>query len=402
MNRPRRRKPPAQKRSSDPSRAKVRGSVGMPRSSAASVRTRTFWMMAFATVLMIALFFVGFYYITPHKGRGVTVRVYIPPDADANTIALRLYRSGVIDRPWLFSWLLTASGTLREVPRDSTLSVRDDATPRAVLRVLRSARGWIRVTIPEGYNRFEIARRLVQQRLIDHETEFVARTEDPGVLQHFGIRAPSLEGYLYPDTYEWNASVTVDEMLERMVRNFRQRMTLLRARNPRGVARANAHGLDEHALVTLASLIEKETGSAIDRPRVAAVFWNRLTLASFEPRLLQSDPTIGYGCFTAHPPSCRDASPYARLTITRSMLEDSDNPYNTYRHVGLPPGPIANPGSHALQAALSPAETNDLYFVAMGHGRSAFASTLAEHEQNVQRYLRTPARVASDAGRSSH
>jgi UPF0755 protein len=172
-----------------------------------------------------------------------------------------------------------------------------------------------------------------------------------------------------------------------MVRTFRRRFAEARERNPDGVARAQSAGLDDAALLTLASLIEKETGAPEDRSRVAAVFWNRLTLAEFQPRLLQSDPTVVYGCRVAHPPSCATLAAGARPAITRAMLDDAQNPYNTYEHEGLPPGPIANPGLRAIEAALSPAPTRDLYFVAMGNGRSAFATTRAEHEANVQRYL---------------
>ncbi|MEI8256407.1 MAG: endolytic transglycosylase MltG, partial [Deltaproteobacteria bacterium] len=135
--------------------------------------------------------------------------------------------------------------------------------------------------------------------------------------------------------------------------------------------------------------VEEETGSPDDRPRVAAVFWNRLRDPAFTPRLLQTDPTIVYGCRVAHPPSCPDTPRGGgHVAITRAMLDDPGNPYNTYRHVGLPPGPITNPGLAALEATLAPAAIRALYFVATGSGHSAFANTRAEHEANVQRYLR--------------
>jgi UPF0755 protein len=351
-----------------------------------------------ACALVGVALYGALYLVTPRRGRGVAVRVAMPEQPSADAVALALYRAGVIDRPWLFAWWMTLTGTTERVPRGALL-LRDDLAPRAVLRALAAGVGLIRATLPEGYNRFEIARRLAEAGVIASAEEFVARTGDPAVLARHGVRGDSLEGYLFPDTYDFPTGVHVDEVIDTMVRNFRRRFADARARHPDGVARAAALGLDERALVTLASMVEKETGAPEDRARVAAVFWNRLTLPEFQPRLLQSDPTIVYGCHVARPPSCAGAPTTGRITITRAMLDDTANPYNTYRHVGLPPGPIANPGLRAIEAVLAPAVTRDLYFVAMGSGRSAFAATRAEHEANVQRYLRGGDASAGAGGR---
>ena len=322
----------------------------------------------------------------------------MPERRTADTVSLALYRGGVIERPWLFAWLLTLTGTTDTVPA-GIVSLRDDLTPRSVLRALASGAGIVRATIPEGYTRFEIARRLADLGIISSREEFLTRTADPALIRHYELHGDTLEGYLYPDTYDLPPGSPVEEVIDRMVRTFKRRITESRVRHPRGWRRAQEAGLDERAIVTLASLVEKETGASEDRPRVAAVFWNRLTLPGFEPRLLQSDPTIVYGCHAMHPASCAVSEPTARLPITRAMLDDATNTYNTYRHLGLPPGPIANPGTRALDAVLDPASTRDLYFVAMGSGgRSAFATTLAEHELNVQRYLRG-GRATQDASR---
>jgi UPF0755 protein len=278
------------------------------------------------------------------------------------------------------------------------LPLRDDLTPRAVLRAIASGVGLVRVTVPEGYTRFEIGERLAAAGLVPSADEFVRRTQDPAVLAHYGVRGDSLEGYLFPDTYDVPTGSSADEIIDRMVSNARRRVAAARDAHPDGVARAERAGLDDRALLVLASLVEKETGAPEDRARVAAVFWNRMTAPEFEPRKLQSDPTIVYGCHAARPPSCADAPRTGRLSITRAMRDDPANPYNTYTHVGLPPGPIANPGLRALEAVLAPADTRDLYFVAMGNGRSAFATTLEEHQANVARYLRAGAGAARDAG----
>jgi UPF0755 protein len=337
--------------------------------------------------LLAGVLYAGRYLMTPHRGRGVAVRVAMPEQPTADSVALALHRAGVIDRPGLFAWCLTLTGTIDRVPRGA-LVLRDDVTPRAVLRALASGLGLVRVTVPEGYTRFEVARRLAEAGVVPSAEAFVARTEDPAVLARHGIPGDSLEGYLFPDTYDFAPGGSIDDVLDRMVRTFRRRLADVWARHPEGVARAQSLGLDERAIVTLASMVEEETGAAEDRPRVAAVFWNRLTFPEFQPRLLQSDPTIVYGCRVHRPASCASAPLTGRLPITRAMLEDATNPYNTYRRIGLPPGPISSPGARALEAVLAPASTRELFFVAMGNGRSAFASTLAEHEANVQRYLR--------------
>lgn len=346
-------------------------------------------------ILGAALAYVGVYLVTPNEGRRAAVRVAMPASRSPDAIADALYRAGVVRRPWLFAWLLALTGTAERVPR-GVVPLRGDLTPRAVLRALASGAGLLRVTVPEGSSRFETARRLVDAGVLASAEEFVARTQDPALLARYGVRGDSLEGYLFPDTYDFPTGATVDEVIDRMVRTFRRRLGEVRARHPDAGA-GRRTWLDERSLVILASLVEKETGAAEDRPRVAAVFWNRLELPGFEPRLLQSDPTIVYGCRVEHPPSCPNAPLIGRIPITRAMLEDSENRYNTYRHVGLPPGPICSPGARALEAVLAPAPTRDLYFVARGDGRSAFAATLAEHEANVQRYLRQTPGAAGEA-----
>lgn len=350
-------------------------------------------------VLAVALSFgawVGVWLLRPHAGRGVVRRVPIPEGVDADSLALALYRAEVIDRPWLFALFAGLTDAAGSAPQGEVL-LRDDLSPRAVLRALASGTGLVRVTLPEGLTRFELAARLTEARVLSSPEEFLRRAGDPATVRALGLRGETLEGYLFPDTYDLPPNATTQEVLERLVRNWRRRFEELRRRNPEGFARAQRAGVDDYGLLILASLVEKETGNAEDRTHVASVFWNRLQLPEFTPRLLQTDPTIVYGCRVAHPPSCADAPTTGRIPITRAMLEDASNPYNTYRHERLPPGPIANPGLRSLEAVLSPAETRDLYFVAMGNGRSAFARTRAEHEANVQRYLRAP----RDAGATS-
>lgn len=344
----------------------------------------------------------GWYLVTPRRGRGVAVRVTVPPSPAASDLTGLLWRAGVIDRPWAFHPMLLATGAHRRV-RAGMLPLRDDLTPLAVLRALSRGGGLARVTVPEGFTRFDVARRLESAGVCGAEA-FLARTEAPEVLARYGVAAsgpaPSLEGYLFPDTYDLPLGAPPDEVIDRMTRVLFRRLEALKARHPDGVARLVAlGGADpaeaDRALLTLASIVERETGAPEDRARVAAVFWNRLTRPDFRPRLLQSDPTVVYGCVAGAragllgPASpCGDPDAGARMPITTAMLDDARNPWNTYRREALPPTPVCNPGGASLEAALAPAATGDLYFVARGDGRSVFAATLDEHRRNVREHLR--------------
>jgi UPF0755 protein len=331
------------------------------------------------------------------------VRVTIDEGADSAAVTRALWTAGTIRHPWLFHLLVAATGAADSAHR-GTVALRDDLTPYAILRtLLRGAAGVVRVTVPEGYTRFDIARRL-ESAGVCPAADFLARTEEPAALRRWGVTG-SLEGYLFPDTYDLPPDSPAERVVDRMVTEFARRYRALKAQHPDGVARAtalagaqpappspDAFDAADRAIVALASLVERETGAPDDRAHIAAVFWNRLRLPDFRPRLLQSDPTVTYGCVAMAArgtalPACDNGDGGVRRAITGAMLNDRANPFNTYQHEGLPPGPIANPGARALAAALSPTGDQDLYFVAMGEGRSAFAPSLEEHRRNVQRYL---------------
>lgn len=347
-------------------------------------------------VLLAAL--AGLYLVTPKAGRGVAVRVTFPAGASAAEVTARLWRAGVIERPWAFRPLLVLSGVAGRV-REGMVPLRDDLAPRAVLGALARGGGLVRVTIPEGFTRFEIARRLEAMGVCD-DGDFLAATEAAAAVRAAGATAgegvtPTVEGYLFPETYDLPLGSSGAAAVARMTSEFHRRLDALRGRYPESFARlatlAGDDGDPVRALVTLASLVEEETGHPDDRPHVAGVFWNRLTRPDFRPRLLQSDPTVTYGC-VAGPRAglalaCPDADGGA-APITAAMLTDDRNPWNTYRHEGLPPTPVCNPGAAALAAVLAPRASDDLYFVARGDGRSVFASTLEAHRRNVRAHRR--------------
>jgi len=220
------------------------------------------------------------------------------------------------------------------------------------------------VTIPEGYTIVELAQAFAQRGVTDSEA-LIRLAHDRDFIQSLAIDAVSLEGYLFPDTYKFARRTKSKEILKEMVEGLRHVLT------PEMRQRAQEIHMTLHQVLTLASVIEKETGSAQERELISAVFHNRLRLGI----PLQSDPTVIYGL------------DYFDGNIRKKDL-GSKSPYNTYRVRGLPPGPIANPGLGAIRAALYPAPTKHLYFVSRNDGTHQFSSTLAEHNRAVDKYQR--------------
>ncbi|MDL1951892.1 endolytic transglycosylase MltG, partial [Acidobacteria bacterium ACD] len=199
------------------------------------------------------------------------------------------------------------------------------------------------------------------------EAAYHALFERPDALPGVPAGAPTLEGFLFPSTYDFTRPLAERDVAARLVREFRRRLP------PGYEEAARRRGLSLLEAVTLASIVEKETGVAEERPRIASVFHNRLK----KRMRLQSDPTIIYGIFGGS--GMRDHP------ITQEELE-RPNPYNTYKIDGLPPTPIGNPGRASIEAVLKPAKTKDLYFVADGTGGHIFAASLAEHNSNVVKW----------------
>lgn len=218
------------------------------------------------------------------------------------------------------------------------------------------------LTIPEGFTLQQIAERIGQQHLGDPK-RFLVLSRDRSFLTSLGISAENLEGYLFPETYRFKPGIGEEALIRIMVQQLSSRLddTTLKA--------AQKVKLNRHQLLTLASIIEKETAQVTEMPLISSVFHNRLERGI----PLQTDPTVIYGIADF------DGN------LTRKHLSEP-TPYNTYRIKGLPPGPIASPGLRALQAAANPASTDFLYFVARGDGTHAFSKTLSEHNRAVRRY----------------
>jgi UPF0755 protein len=243
-----------------------------------------------------------------------------------------------------------------------------------------------RVTFPEGWNRFEMGKRL-ETLGVCTKADFLAATADKALLGELRIEGESAEGYLFPATYELSADAEPAEVVRRLKNEFDKRLSAVEMQTGSGrldLIHSLSWGTKE--IVTLASMIEKEAAVDEDRPLIASVFLNRLRDPAFTKKILQCDPTAGYGCTLALETHGTIPAGCARFTgkITHEVNVDPTNLYSTYTHEGLPPGPIANPGVKSLTAVLAPANTRFLYFVAKGGGRHAFSETYEAHHAAVK------------------
>ena len=234
-------------------------------------------------------------------------------------------------------------------------------------------------TVREGETMFDIARDLEANKFLAAD-DFLAATRNPEIIRDLAPHAKTLEGFLFPATYQLPRHPAANELTAQMTQKFREQWAKIAAANPDKASEAHGHPI--LSTVTLASLVERETPKPDERPLVSGVFENRLK----KGMLLQCDPTVIY--------ALEEQGRYNGSLSSKDLHEDS--PYNTYMHGGLPPGPIGNPGEVALRAALNPADTQFLYFVANTQGGHFFGTTLQQHNQNVNRYHRLLAGLPAD------
>ncbi len=301
------------------------------------------------------------FYVLPVGPEDKTIVVQIDPGSDLGRISRNLEQAGVLSRARLFFWAARLA-RLEKRLRAGQYELETSWNLQTLLDTLASGRSrLVAVTFPEGLRLEEIARRLEAAGVTEAKA-FLARSRDRSFLDSLGIPGPTAEGFLYPETYLFSAASRPEDVIAAMYRQFTLVFQdLLRT--------APAPTLSMLHTTTLASLVEKETALPQERPLVAAVFLNRLRLA----RPLQCDPSVIYGIANF------DGN------LTRRDLQ-TDSPYNTYLHRGLPPGPIASPGRDSLRAALLPADKDFLYFVSRNDGSHHFSRTLAEHNRAVRRY----------------
>lgn len=288
-------------------------------------------------------------------------QIHIPQGASARWIGQLLERENLIQSARVFTWTVRLKGLGSQL-KAGTYQLDGTGTTATIAQSLLKAPIQTQpATIPEGLNRHQTAGQLQAAGVAD-SARFVAATEDPRLIRQFGLAASTLEGYLFPETYFFDlntderaiASLMVDQFHRVFADSLRQQL--------------QGRGLSLHQAVTLASIIERESMAIEEQPIISGVFQRRLQLN----RRLESCATINY------------ALGINKKRLTYADLE-VDSPFNTYRHHGLPPGPICNPGRTALRAVLHPAETEYLYFVARGDGTHIFSRTNKEHERAKRR-----------------
>ncbi len=324
-------------------------------------------IVAFAVLAIVAAHFYTIFYLPPSyasskDGKAETRVINVPRGTSFGVVARALEREGVVRDADDFLFAASVLGAQKKM-RAGEYEFTTTMKPVEVIRALVS--GDVKkyfITVPEGYNINDIAS-LFEGSGITTAEEFISRATDRALVNELGFKGATLEGYLFPDSYLFTKGMTPDEIIRAMTDRFRS------VYFPELDSMPKDKWLTMERVVTLASIIEKETGSADERRLISAVFHNRL-----KKRIrLQSDPTVIYGIedFDGN--------------LTRRHLKE-DTPYNTYTNYGLPPGPIANPGKESLVAAINPAEGSFLYFVSKNDGTHQFSNTLREHNRAVARF----------------
>jgi UPF0755 protein len=333
-------------------------------------RGKIFFLTAIFSCLLLlggALFLVAYQYIsTPIADPGREKIVAIPKGLSFNQIARRLQKEDIIKNAWKFRLLARIQDKAAKV-QAGEFRIHTHWTPARILDTLTQGQAVLyKLSIPEGLTWWETAR-IVQKSGLASYSSFASAAQNSTLLRRYNIPGSTAEGYLFPETYhvprpeDKDALPIVSSMLEEFREQTKQQLW------PQGPPKTQK----VHRIVTIASLVEKETSVAEERATVAGVYMNRLE----KGMRLQCDPTTIYGLGRQF-----DGN------LTKKHLKDSDNPYNTYQHAGLPPGPICSPGLASLQATLNPEEHDYLYFVAKGDGSHHFSKTLAEHNRAVRKY----------------
>ena len=320
----------------------------------------------FAGIIIFIWMTAGFFYhqATVSVGENTqTIILSIPPGATLKKISKDLKGLSLIRNASAFRLLANIRQKQTHI-QVGEYELNQSMLPMDILKAITSGKTVLHpVTIPEGYRITEIAELLAEKISINKE-EFIKETRSKGLIKTLNITSDSLEGYLFPETYHFSKHTPEQKIVQTMLNTFKQRIT-----NRNILDQIQKSDMSLHEVITLASLIEKETGMNDERKHISSVFHNRL----HRNMRLQTDPTVIY------------AIEEFDGNIRKKDL-NIDSPYNTYRYKGLPPGPIANPGIKSIVAALNPIRSNHLYFVSRKDGSHHFSSNLREHNRAVQKY----------------
>ncbi|HEU0051575.1 MAG TPA: endolytic transglycosylase MltG [Longimicrobium sp.] len=305
---------------------------------------------------------------------GPPLRVTVPAGSGLGAVADSLAAREIVADAGDFRSFARSKGAAEKIQPGIYEFRRGDAFEDIVEKLVNGDVVKVRVVIPEGWTLRQIAARLAANTGVKADSLQAALSADSAA-KKYGVPGPTLEGYLYPATYVFPLGTKPDSMVREMVRSYKRVWT------PEMRERAKALGMSETEVVALASIVEREAKVWTERPTISAVYHNRLK----QRMRLQADPTVQYAL----------GQQRARL-LYRDIRSVADDPYNTYTHAGLPPGPIASPSKGAIEAALNPAAVDFLYFVARPNGTHVFTRTLAEHNA-AKRAAQREARAARPA-----
>ncbi len=328
-------------------------------------RLSTILALFFAAGLLAAVYFGVLFFSENVRTGTPKVEIRVNPGMYLSDVQKMLVKSGVLKHPRLFRWVAIATGKDKKVQAGRYVFLDGMSISRMLHKLSHAEFEVTRLTVPEGFMLREIASAVAQEVEID-SARFCQAACDPALARQLGISAPTLEGYLFPDTYLLSWPISSRDLVRLMVERFRE------VYKEQVAKYANDVGLSTNEIVSLASIVQAEAQDESEMNRISAVYHNRLR----KGLRLEADPTVAYALG-----GVRRGLRYSDLKI--------DSPYNTYRNKGLPPGPICSPGLAALIAAVRPLEgCDDLYFVAAGGGSHFFSRTHEEH-MKAKRYAKT-------------
>lgn len=352
-----------------------------------SIPWETIAFAAFGVAALVAIGF-GVFVLGPGPGTEKPVEFEWKNGQSTQQVATHLAELGLVRSAWLMNVYMKIAADFHDIETGTHL-VQGNMSPRTLVRRLerRPGAATVKVLIPEGFDKFDVAKRLEKQAICSQKA-FLEQTTNPALLGELRLTAPDVEGYLFPATYQFVRNQSPKSVVRRMVNEATKRYAQVFDEHAQALAKLETDfGWSRHSAIILASIIEKEAAVADERPIISSVFLNRMYSPTFRPKQhLQSDPTARYGCLLEprQAPTCAEKNGVV-TSVTAAMVRDAQNRYNTYAHPGLTPGPICNPSVSSLRAVFAPATTNYLYFVATGGGRHKFSETYNEHRDAIPR-----------------
>lgn len=324
------------------------------------------WLFLVLSPLLSLVMVAGLVaYLMSWEYPGPDVEFLVRPGEGFSSINYRLTKQEIVKNARIFHYYTRFTGDIDHF-KEGAFLIKSGSNMASVLDQLINGKPiTVKVTIPEGKNMFEVAQ-IMENALICAKEEFLKLARDPEFMVELGIQAEQVEGYLFPETYQFPKNTAPKVVIKKMVQIFNEKTAAMDfSQTP----------LSKHEVITLASVVEKETGAKIERPMIAGVFHNRLK----KHMRLESDPTTIYGIWERFNGNLR----------RDDLLETT--PYNTYKIAGLPHGPIANPGPEAIQATLAPAEHEYLFFVSKNDGTHTFSQNYRDHEKAVSHFQKNRA-----------